>query len=100
MQPLSVVAVIAVLVGPCLAFSPAGSAPASNGIDFRVTCGSLLDGIFTCSFYTLISDWSLVFFRWDFESDGVWDTGSRSDPWINVLTLGHSYEKPGLWHVT
>src|SRR5207245_3237769 len=40
-------------------------------------------------------DPTIIFFRWDFDGDGIWDT-----PWLAVLSLSHSSSDIGVMRVT
>ena len=45
----------------------------------------------TIEFTASVSDPNLIFFRWDFNNDGKWDTGVVGNPWVSDLTVRHTY---------
>ncbi|HLE46165.1 MAG TPA: hypothetical protein VI915_04170 [Thermoplasmata archaeon] len=44
---------------------------------------------FTCQLTLVVSDPSLVFFRWDFDGDGNWDMD-----WTGEGSVAHTYTSP------
>ena len=99
MQPLLVLAILSFVIPAAapLGTFPVGDPPAAGaGISFSDGCGG---GPGTCMFVAIVSDPNLVLFRWDFDGDGRWDTGTPSDPWIMNLVLFHTFDRGGTWVV-
>ncbi|TLZ58316.1 MAG: DUF4082 domain-containing protein [Methanobacteriota archaeon] len=72
--------------------SSSGSAPTSGGIDAGGPYGgaSTFEGD-SITFQAIVTDPNLVFFRWDFNNDGKWDTGTKANPWVDTLSVTHQY---------
>ena len=72
--------------------SSSGSAPTSGGIDAGGPYGgaSTFEGD-SVTFTAIVSDPNLIFFRWDFNNDGKWDTGTKANPWVDTLSVTHQY---------
>jgi len=101
MHPLLLLAVGALLVPLALPsaadYAIGPPAPASEPIAFSGGCPPSDYGawLWRCLFVGSIQDPTLIFFRWDFEGDGIWDT-----PWRTELVVAHDSSNLGALRVT
>src|SRR5437867_2399297 len=70
----------------------AGPAPTAGGLSAGGPYGgaNTFEGD-TITFTAVVTDPSLIFFRWDFDNNGKWDSGVVGNPWVSTLTATHTY---------
>lgn len=90
MHPILLLSVVVILFPAAPPVSPGQSLPGA-GIAMSVDCPGTPG---TCAFGVSVLDPGLLFFRWDFEGDGVWDFPSN-DGWSTEVTVAYSYAAGG-----
>ena len=103
MQPILLLSVAAILVSPTMTLGVHGPIISPNPrLSFTASCGPDIwhSEPWMCEF-TAKTLWpSLIFFRWDFDNDGEWDTGSSaSGHWTSEVPVRHAYHQEGLLFV-
>ena len=67
-----------------------------NGIDFTARC---VPSQRMCEFEAVVTDPNLIFFRWDFNGDGIWDSGYPGSHWTSNLRISNTYAIEGVYLV-
>ena len=101
-HPVLLVSIAAILASPSVLAAPVGPVPVQGtGIGFDGACSpSGSDWLWTCLFTGWVTDPWLILFRWDFNGDGVWDTGSpASGGWTAEAQWFYGYDRDGAWRV-
>ena len=101
MHPLLLLSLGALIVSTASAASPAPAVGPPNTTDSALGldggCGPQESGpwLWNCLFMGFVRDPTLVFFRWDFNGDGIWEIS-----WSTFLVVGHQFSDIGVIPVT
>jgi len=97
------VSLAAALISPSVSVVPAGPPPVlETSVQFDGGCVHypLSIPFWDCIFNAWTTDPSLVFFRWDFDGDGRWDSGYPGDDgWTTDLTPRYASDRDGILRV-
>ncbi|OGS50607.1 MAG: hypothetical protein A3K65_09935 [Euryarchaeota archaeon RBG_16_68_12] len=95
--PLVLLGLVSLLLLPPVSASSQGPRILlGESAEIGANCSPEDDGTWSCTFSAVVYDPYLVFFRWDFEGDGRWDT-----PWTGDIGLiFYRFPVGGVWHTT
>ncbi len=103
MHPILLLSLSALLVSPQVSVSPGVVPMQEPAVAISGGCGPRAPPspwLWFCTFLVTTNSPAIIFFRWDFNGDGVWDSGYPSNGnWITANPVFTSYDSDGVRRV-